>query len=135
MARPVHRLLSYGHDEMLLFTRRRILEREYWVETCDRLCDLEETLAKGPFQLALLCQSVPDAECKEIMQRVRSAWPEVKVLVLQESIVGVCATRSDCTMDSLDGPPALLHEIRVLLEIAATESAACGDGLVINHVQ
>jgi DNA-binding NtrC family response regulator len=132
MARPVYRLLSYGHDEMLLFTRRRILEREYWVETCDRLCDLEEALAKGPFQLALLCQSVPDAECKEIMQRVRAAWPEVKVLVLQESIVGVCATRSDCTMDSLDGPPALLHEIHLLLEIAATESAASADRLVIN---
>jgi DNA-binding NtrC family response regulator len=135
MARPVHRLLSYGHDEMLLFTRKRILEREYWVETCDRLCDLEEMLAKGPFQLALLCQSVPDAECKEIMQRVRSAWPEIKVLVLRESIVGVCATRSDCTMDSLDGPPALLHEIHLLLEIAATESAASGDGLIVNHIQ
>ena len=46
---------------MLLFTRKRILEREYWVETCDRLYDMEEALAKGPFQLALLCQSVPDA--------------------------------------------------------------------------
>jgi hypothetical protein len=38
-------------------------------------------------------------------------------------------------MDSLEGPPALLHEIRVLLEIAATESAASGDGLVLNHIQ
>ena len=46
--------------------------------------------------------------------------------------VGVCATRSDCTMDSLDGPPALLHEIHPLLEIAATESAASKGGLVIN---
>jgi DNA-binding NtrC family response regulator len=133
MARPVHRLLSYGHDEMLLFTRRRILEREYWVEACDRLCDLEEVLAKGPFQLALLCQSVPDAECQEIMQRVRAAWPEIKVLVLRESIVGVrTTTRCDHTMDSLEGPPALLHEIHVLLEIAATESAASADGLVVN---
>jgi hypothetical protein len=134
MARPVHRLLSYGHDEMLLFTRKRILEREYWVETCDLLCDLEEVLAKGPFQLALLCQSVPDAECQEVMQRLRAAWPEIKVLVLRESIVGVRA-RCDRTMDSLEGPPALLHEIRVLLEIAATESAASGNGLVLNHVQ
>jgi DNA-binding response OmpR family regulator len=135
MARPVHRLLSYGHDEMLLFTRKRILEREYWVETCDRLCDLAEVLAKGPFQLALLCQSVPDAECQEVMRRVRAAWPEVKVLVLRESIAGICATRSDYTMDSLEGPPALLHEIHVLLEIAAAESAAAGHGLVINHIQ
>jgi DNA-binding NtrC family response regulator len=132
MARPVHRLLSYGHDEMLLFTRKRILEREYWVETCDLLCDLEEVLSKGPFQLALLCQSVPDAECQEVMQRLRAAWPEIKVLILRESIVGARPTRCDHTMDSLEGPTALLHEIHVLLEIAATESVAAGDGLVIN---
>jgi DNA-binding NtrC family response regulator len=132
MARPVHRLLSYEHDEMLLFTRKRILEREYWVETCDSLCDLEEVLAKGPFQLALLCQSAPDAECQEVMQRLRAAWPEIKILVLRESIAGLCATRSGCTMDSLEGPPALLHEIHVLLEIAAAESASSVDGPVIN---
>ena len=132
MARPVHRLLSYGHDEMLLFTRKRILEREYWVETCDSLCDLEGVLAKGPFQLALLCQSVPDAECQEAMQRLRAAWPEIKVLILRESIVGVRSTRCDHTMDSLEGPTALLHEIHVLLEIAAAESASSLDGLVIN---
>lgn len=135
MARPVHRLLSYGHDEMLLFTRKRILEREYWVETCDDLCDLEEVLAKGPFQLALLCQSVPDAECQDVTQRLRAAWPEIKVLILRESIVGVRTARCDHMMDSLEGPPALLHEIHLLLEIAATESAASGNGLVINHVQ
>jgi hypothetical protein len=135
MLKPVRRLLSYGHDEMLLFTRKRILEREYGVETCDRLCDLEEVLAKGPFQLALLCQSIPDAECNEIMLRVRAAWPEIKVLVLRESTAGVCATRCDCTMDSLEGPPALLHEIHLLLEIAAAESAASGAHLVINHIQ
>jgi DNA-binding response OmpR family regulator len=132
MARPVHRLLSYGHDEMLLFTRKRILEREYWVETCDSLRDLEEVLAKGPFQLALLCQSAPDAECQEVMQRLRAAWPEIKVLVLRESIVGGRSTRCDHTMDSLEGPTALLHEIHVLLEIAAAESASSVDGLVIN---
>ena len=135
MARPVHRLLSYGHDEMLLFTRKRILEREYWVETCDGLCDLEGVLAKGPFQLALLCQSVPDAECQDVTQRLRAAWPEIKVLILRESIVGVRNARCDHMMDSLEGPPALLHEIHVLLEIAATESAASGNGLVINHIQ
>ena len=135
MARPVHCLLSYGHDEMLLYTRKRILEREYCVETCDCLSDLEEVLAKGPFQLALLCQSVPEAECQEIVQRVRAAWPEIKVLALREFTAGACATRSDCTIDSLEGPPALLHEIHVLLEVAAAESAASGVGLVTNHIQ
>jgi DNA-binding response OmpR family regulator len=135
MASSRPRLLCYGHDEMLLFTRKRILEREHCVETCERLCDVEEVLAKGPFHIAVLCQSVPDAECKEVMRRVRAAWPEIKVLVLQESTVGVCSLRSDHTMDSLDGPPALLHEIHVLLEIAAAESTARMDDLSINHIQ
>jgi DNA-binding NtrC family response regulator len=119
---------------MLLFTRERILEREYWVKTCERLCDLEEVLAKGPFQIALLCQSVPDAECQDVMRRVRAAWPEIKVLVLQESTVGVCSMHPDCAMDSLEGPPALLHEIHMLLETATTENLARIDNLSISHI-
>jgi hypothetical protein len=38
-------------------------------------------------------------------------------------------------MDSLDGPPALLHEIHVLLEIASAENAVPKDGLSLNHIQ
>jgi hypothetical protein len=47
----------------------------------------------------------------------------VKVLVLHESFPGICSVHSDATMESLEGPPALLHEIHALLGMRATENA------------
>jgi DNA-binding NtrC family response regulator len=108
---------------MLQYTRERILDREFLVERCDTVAGLIEILARGPLDLVLLCQSVPDAECEEVIQRVREESPEVKVLVLHEATPGSCSLHSDATMDSLGGPPALLHEIHALLGIAAAQSA------------
>jgi hypothetical protein len=48
----------------------------------------------------------------------------VKVLVLHETTPGSCSLHSDATMESLEGPPALLHEIYALLGIAAAKTAA-----------
>jgi hypothetical protein len=118
------RLLCYGHDEMLQFTRKRILEREHEVETCDELARLPEILAEGPLQVVVLCQSVPDWECDEVMELSRAAWPAVKVLVLHEAPAGQCSAHSDCTMDNLEGPPALLHEIQALMKAASVENPA-----------
>ena len=116
------RVLCYGHDEMLLYTRERILDREFFVERCNRLEGLTEILARGPLDLLLLCQSVPDAECEEVIDRARAESPDVKVLILHEAYPGSCSLRSDATMESLEGPPALLHEIHALLGIAVAQN-------------
>lgn len=109
---------------MLLYTREQILEREFLVERCNTLAGLEQVLSRGPLDLVLLCHSVPDAECEEVIETVRAASPGVKVLVLQESFPGACSVHSDATMESLDGPPALLHEIHALLGMAAAKDSA-----------
>ena len=124
MSKRTPRLLCYGHDDMLLYTRQRILGEEFLVERCDTVAGLNEILARGPLDLLLLCQSVPDAECEEVIERVRAASPTVKVLVLHESTPGSCSLHSDATMENLEGPPALLHEIHALLGIASARNAA-----------
>ena len=118
------RLLCYGHDDMLLFTRKRILEKEFHVERCESFACLREVLSRDFLDLVLIFQSVPDAECEEIIERVREASPEAKVLVMQASPSGSCSLHSDAAMENLEGPPALLHEIHVLLGIAAAKNAA-----------
>lgn len=117
MASRCPRVLCYGHEEMLLYTRKRILEQEFLVERCDNVTCLAENLSRGPVDLLLLCQSVPDAECVAVINMVRAASPEVKVLVL-EAGHSSCSLHSDAAMESMDGPPALLQEIRALLGIA-----------------
>jgi DNA-binding NtrC family response regulator len=109
------RLLCYGHDEMLLWTRQLILDREFFVEKCDTLAGLTEILARGPLDLVVMCQSVPDAECEQVLKMVRVASPEVKVLVLEAGHSGSCSPHSDAAMDNMEGPRALLREIHTLL--------------------
>src|ERR1700761_8897067 len=115
------RVLCYGHEEMLLYTRNRILEREFLVDKCDNLGCLPEKLSQGPLDLLLLCQSVPDAECEEVINMARAASPEVKVLVLEANLSGSCSLHSDAAMENLDGPSALLHRIHALLGIASSQ--------------
>ena len=116
------RVLCYGHDEMLLYTRERILDREFLVERCNTLTGLEQVLSRGPLDLILLCHSVPAAECEEVIEMARAESPGVKVLVLHESMPGACSVHSDASMENLEGPPALLHEIHALLGMAAGEN-------------
>jgi hypothetical protein len=109
---------------MLLYTRKRILDGEFSAEICDHLAQLPEFLAHGPLDLVVLCQSVPDWECDAVIELARAASPGVKILTLQESALGECSAHADRTIENLEGPPALLHEIRALVTKASAENAA-----------
>jgi DNA-binding NarL/FixJ family response regulator len=108
---------------MLLTTRKLILDREFLVDRCEEIACLTEILSRHSLDLVLLCQSVPDKECEEVIEMVRAASPEAKVLVLQAGHPASCSLHSDAAMEGLDGPPALLHEIHALLGMASGQSA------------
>ena len=118
MASRRQRVLCYGHEDMLLYTRQLILEQEFRVDRCDNVTCLAEKLSREPLDLLLVCQSVPDAECEAVINIVRATSPEVKVLILEADHSGSCSLHSDAAMKNLDGPPALLQEIHALLGIA-----------------
>ena len=108
---------------MLAYTRKLILDREFVVDRCEDFACLTETLSRCPLDLVLICQSVPDAECEEVIELVRTASPKAKVLVLQAGQPGSCSVHSDASVEILDGPPALLHEIHALLGMASGQNA------------
>lgn len=123
MASALPRLLCYGHDEMLQFTRKKILEREFVVEMCAQISGLDAILNKGRIDIAVLCHSVPEAECEEVMHRLREHSQGVKVLVLYESMPDLCSSHSDEAMENLEGPSSLLHKLHELMEEAAHDKA------------
>lgn len=108
---------------MLLYTRKCILEREFAAEICCSVVRLGEILAQGPVQAVVVCHSVPDWECDEVIDLSRAAWPEVKVLILQEGITGECSPYGDRTMESLEGPPVLLHKLHSMLGVGPANAA------------
>ena len=120
------RLVCYGHDDMLLYTRKCILSRDFSVEICTGLAKLGECLRQGPVRVVVICHSVPDQECEVAMEMSRAAWPGVKILTLREGDQGVCSLHSDTSMESLDGAPALLYKVHSMLTTASAENAPPG---------
>jgi hypothetical protein len=118
------RLLCYGHDDMLLYTRKCILEDDFSVEICRGLVQLADCLRRGPVRIVVLCHSVPDQECEAAIEIARAAWPGVKILTLREGDQGEeCSLHADKTMASLEGPPVLLYKVHSMLG-SASENAS-----------
>jgi hypothetical protein len=117
------RLICYGHDEMLLYTRKCILERDFAVELCCSVVRLGEVLAQGPVLVVVVCHSVSDWECDEVIELSRAAWPGVRILALQEGIPGECSIHADQTMEHLEGPPVLLYKVHSMLGVGPAEAA------------
>lgn len=115
------RLLCYGHDDMLLYTRKCILESDFSVEICTGLTRLGECLRAGPVRVVVICHSVSDQECKAAIEMARAAWPGIKILTLREGDHEECSLHADKSMDHLDGPPALLYKVHSLLGTASAD--------------
>jgi hypothetical protein len=119
-------LICYGHDDMLLYTRKCILQSDFSVEICTGLARLGECLRQGPVRVIVICHSVPDQECEVAIEMARATWPGIKVLALREGIPETCSLHADKTMENLEGPPALLYKVHSLLGTASAGNATHG---------
>ena len=109
---------------MLLYTRKCILESDFSVETCSGLARLGECLRAAPVRVVVICHSIPDQECEAAIQMARAAWSGIKILTLREGDHEECSLHADKSMESLEGPPALLHKVHALLGTASAENAS-----------
>lgn len=78
------RVLCIGHDQLLLQTRKWMLEKEFEVETADTIGQTFELLNSRTYDLLLLCHSLDDNECKLICTAVFSRAMATRVLQLTE---------------------------------------------------
>jgi hypothetical protein len=76
-------IILYGHDEMLHFTRRRLLELlGITVSTASSTFDLTSLLTVHRPQLIIVCYSVRSEECDQVVALAHFAEPEIKVALL-----------------------------------------------------
>ena len=83
----LRQILTYGEDEMLLYTRRMLLEEAgYEVDTVSSQEEFQARLKrmkKGQYDLLIVCHSVPAAKRKEIGSNLGS---EILVYSLEASV-------------------------------------------------
>jgi len=108
-------VLCYGHDELLLHTRRLIL-REYFQVSVTTSIEATAALARlEQMDLVLLCHSLSEEECDQMIELVGELWPQAKVLVLTAPDLGRATSLPHEEFAALDGPYSLMRKMREML--------------------
>lgn len=76
-------VLIYGHDPLILQTRRRILERAgHTVWTAEVLDEVESIITTNEVAVLIVCQTLSDEEGEAAITLAHQIRPEMKTLVM-----------------------------------------------------
>jgi DNA-binding response OmpR family regulator len=76
-------VVFYGHDELLLMTRRRILEGAgFRADVTSEVKEIPRLVRELPADLVVLCHSLSRTECVVAGMVARNHRPEVRILLL-----------------------------------------------------
>src|SRR6185437_13569950 len=73
-------ILVVSRDQMLLQTRRLILGTYFDVEAAGRISEAGSILANREFDLIVLCDTLSNSECRQILDMVRHQRPQPTLL-------------------------------------------------------
>lgn len=122
-------MLCVGLDPLLNGTRRLVLERCFTVDLADSVQDAFELLKTRPFDLVLLCYSLPDDECRaavEFIRHVRGGRASrPRILALVEGRQRLKLTGSDEEFVP-SGPAELLAKAAAMADADDDPKAAAG---------
>jgi DNA-binding NtrC family response regulator len=90
-------ILIFGHDAILLETRRLILEKAgFQVRIATEATETLQILVREPIDLFILCQSLPLNECVPILKTAHTLRPDMENLVLGGGeTLGLSADKAD----------------------------------------
>jgi ActR/RegA family two-component response regulator len=106
-------ILIFGHDAILLETRRLILEKagfQVWI--ADEANEAVQVLVREPIDLFILCQSLSHDECLPILETAHTLRPDMKNLILGGETRGLSADRDDTFLTTFLEPRALISFIQ-----------------------
>ena len=75
-------LLCFGHDEMLLMTRKWLLEKHIQVQLARDSSAVAELVSQHAFEIAILCHTINPKERLQAIDLLREKSKETKILCL-----------------------------------------------------
>ena len=116
-------ILLCGNDPVLLRTREMVLSHAGFIVSVCTENDIASMPQEPAIALGVMGQSMPHKQQIETAERVRTKWPETKILFLRESdtsLAQLSAFEYEC--GSVD-PARLIKACRAVLD-SSTDSAA-----------
>lgn len=75
-------ILLIGEDEFLLETRAAVLRPIGAEMVCTNVSSAMPLLERKPFDVAILCHSIPDHLCQTLTEVIHLNWPSTRVLLV-----------------------------------------------------
>ena len=107
-------ILIFGHDAILLETRRLILKGAgFQVRIATEATEALQVLVREPIDLFILCQSLPLNECVPILKTAHTLRPDMENLVLGGGeTLGISADKHDTFLTTFLDPCAFIELIQ-----------------------
>ncbi len=116
---PRSRVLCFSHDLVLGETRRAILQHWHDAVFASSLDEVIHLISASPFDVIVLCHTVPFDERQSCLALAGRAWPIAKViLVASESVPPQPGV--DQVVLGLAGPKQLLRAVQQVLQPAVS---------------
>ena len=115
-------ILCFGHDEMLLKTRRWILERQFCVEVVSDLAALASLVERYRFHLVIFCQTLSLQECQRACDLLQARSPATMILSLDMLAEDGPRSMFGRSFNPLEGSKAFSDCVVAMLEPTAAAS-------------
>src|SRR6266496_3701538 len=112
---PSARVLIVSQDEMLLRTRELILGAFFKVQGAGRMSEAKALITSGFFDLIVLCHSVTDAECAQLVDMAQDQNPPPLILAMNANGRNGLKPWADRQLGVDAGPYGLLKECAEML--------------------
>ncbi len=113
---PTGTVLIYGHDPLLLQTRRRILEQAgYTAWAAEVLDEVDSIITTNAVGLLIVCQTLSDEEGEAAITLAHQIRPEMKMLVMSLTRQRLLKTAQETPFNVSTGPRNLLDTVQKLM--------------------
>lgn len=117
------RVLIVSRDEMLLRTREMILGAFFSVNGAGRVSEARALLAGSSFDLILLCHSLSDDECQQVLDLVEELEKRPLILAFNGPGNGADKPWADQQLGTDAGPYGLLKKCAEMLDFTLKSKA------------
>jgi DNA-binding NtrC family response regulator len=103
------RILIFGHNSMLLDTRRRVLQGVgFQVWTATEPENVSSTILTKEIDLLILCQTLTESERSDALRAAHTLRPKMRIVLMCQDVQDAVVTAQDTLVDSFLRPEALI---------------------------
>jgi DNA-binding NtrC family response regulator len=104
-------ILVFGSDDVLLNTRRMILEKAgFEALTTSQISDAERIMKEHNVALLVVCSSVENKDVSQVLQAASTVRPNIKTLVVNHGAPIDARSKTE-SIDGFRGPSAFLTAV------------------------